>query len=908
MAVLLQAAIESPMPATAVAADEFAEYFVPTATSAATSRRSIQPPLAIQTPGSPPADDTTAATAIALLPTVSPLPMQAGAATPVRGSPAPLSADTVAELAVAAAEAAALRAVIKDLEHTAVVAAQAAENAQLRREMAHMQAMHEQRLQSDAVLRKALEAAIVPPTIMPPTSAIAPPSDAAALGKLLNTQLLALITPKLAAAHILDDQSSIEEVSDWAMRVLSAAAVVRGGKDFQLAAAIVLDLPGQHAIADSDSFLRRQVEEILTTCRNVADAGRDSEDDISVADSGSSSGRSSATSRDIFSGKNAAARRDLYNCVLECVSGGDIPHQDMATWSIIDKYSHSYFIAALADGGGRMLAAARKQATFLGSLAAALNIARHNTSTKLQRNFKILLGKTDYTNKDGNFIGVTPTSVMFQLIEDLDTRREAMRIIQEHVVALVCELAMQSMPIGAQGTGVATAFDSLKQEINVAATNDASIQEVQELIHTAIAKFGTNEPTGAMVVPEVTSPYLFGSKEVSAVSHAAEVKGGKGGTGKGRGKGTGDHRPLCLYGAQCKNYGTWTGCQDRHNDMDMTAMQVALGDKFISAAHRRRLLNEKNQTADMPTAMQTPVSQTAQQPAQQGPRNGDDIAVASMLQFAEHARHAKAMQALVKAAPVPRSAQQPPVPQPEPTAAADKLTEAAKFLAMLKKTQDEFDGSGTQQHSGAAVSDQRHFAISSLPIMQEASSVIPPGPATSHVIDGQYDVLLAENAQLRGVITILAACGHHAATSLSSSPLYEQPVSAATSLMPVACSDNVNAPVRINGYDPNIIMPPIIDAAFPPMRASHVATSTIRAIHVATGPKRKRRTNHMTSGGEWTGATMQTTMGVSRTVLQQARIESAARMAASKAYAAPLRPVPTFSAATHNRRLSQRPV
>ena len=228
MAVLLQAAIESPMPATAVAADEFAEFFVPTATSAATSRRSIQPPLAIQTPGSPPADDTTAATAIALLPTVSPLPMQAGAATPVRGSPAPLSADTVAELAVAAAEAAALRAVIKDLEHTAVVAAQAAENTQLRRDMAHLQAMHEQRLQSDAVLRKALEAAVVPPTVVPPTSAIAPPSDAAALGKLLNTQLLALITPKLAAAHILDhdDQSSIEDVSDWAMRILSAAAVV----------------------------------------------------------------------------------------------------------------------------------------------------------------------------------------------------------------------------------------------------------------------------------------------------------------------------------------------------------------------------------------------------------------------------------------------------------------------------------------------------------------------------------------------------------------------------------------------------------------------------------------------------------------------------------------------------------
>jgi hypothetical protein len=196
--------------------------------------------------------------------------------------------------------------------------------------------------------------------------------------------------------------------------------------------------------------------------------------------------------------------------------------------------------------------------------------------------------------QDGNFNlkDVTPTSIRFHLMEDIADRREAMRVIEQHVVLvafkLVCELAVQSMPIGAQGTGVATAFDSLKQEINVAATNDASIQEVQEIIHTAIAKFGTNEPTGAMDVPEVTSPYLFGSKEVSAVSHAAERKGTGPGKGRGRGKGTIDHRPLCLHGAKCKNYGTFklTGCQGKHSEVDMTAMQDALAEDFISAANR----------------------------------------------------------------------------------------------------------------------------------------------------------------------------------------------------------------------------------------------------------------------------------------------------------------------------------
>jgi hypothetical protein len=51
------------------------------------------------------------------------------------------------------------------------------------------------------------------------------------------------------------------------------------------------------------------------------------------------------------------------------------------------------------------------------------------------------------TNKDGNFIGVKPTAVMFQLKEDIDDRMEAMRAIQKHVVALVCDLAAKSMPI-----------------------------------------------------------------------------------------------------------------------------------------------------------------------------------------------------------------------------------------------------------------------------------------------------------------------------------------------------------------------------------------------------------------------------------------------------------------------------
>jgi hypothetical protein len=155
MAVLLKAAIGSPMAtpspaaavastpsqAAAVASDEFAEFFVPVGAS---SRLSLQPPRNCQTPGSPPAASANAASAIASLPTVGPLPMPPAALTPIRMSPAPPSAEALT-MATATAEAAELRAIIKDKEHAAVIAAERAENKQLRSDLAHMNAMLAQR-------------------------------------------------------------------------------------------------------------------------------------------------------------------------------------------------------------------------------------------------------------------------------------------------------------------------------------------------------------------------------------------------------------------------------------------------------------------------------------------------------------------------------------------------------------------------------------------------------------------------------------------------------------------------------------------------------------------------------------------------------------------------------------------
>ncbi len=138
-----------------------------------------------------------------------------------------------------------------------------------------------------------------------------------------------------------------------------------------------------------------------------------------------------------------------------------------------------------------------------------------------------------------------------------------------------------------------------------------------------------------MVVPDVTSPYMSDSTDVSAVSHTAsaahfERKGTGKGKGKGKGKGPVDHRPLCLHGSKCENYGTRKGCSEQHTDVDMATMQNALCPEFISRAMRMRLITLHSE--NRPTAAAAAAS----------------------------TGHTGSMQP-----PVPRIAPQPPVPEPE---------------------------------------------------------------------------------------------------------------------------------------------------------------------------------------------------------------------------------------------------
>ena len=82
----------------------------------------------------------------------------------------------------------------------------------------------------------------------------------------------------------------------------------------------------------------------------------------------------------------------------------------------------------------------------------------------MQRNVRILLDPATYTNKNGNLIGVKQTAVMFKLAQDLDARMAAMKIIQRHAVAFVCDMAVRSMPVGVPGSNVATVLDTLGRD------------------------------------------------------------------------------------------------------------------------------------------------------------------------------------------------------------------------------------------------------------------------------------------------------------------------------------------------------------------------------------------------------------------------------------------------------------
>ena len=799
--------------------------------------------------GSPPAAAGGAAPNVALPPAASPLPMPDLISMQAEIDRMAIQAGMQA--ATMQVQAAELKAQAADLKYQALAMQmkEAAHTADMRELTLQMQ-LRDAHAETALAIERAEHAAAL--AVMTRTATVPPGPIMVTASyereKFIGRQLVPFTTAAYIEANRIRPGTSAETISEVALTLLSALTAVDGREQYAGMVGALLNLSLQLDASSAGSVAQVTVRSITAMLAGETDGASEMEED-SMSTIGSSSSASDSPPpprRDIFDGKGADKRRKAFHALQAVLCGvGDVVHPCMVHWAAIDRSLLTILKSLVPATATVMYKVVQRQSTFVGGLEAILLLNGHGIQNRLNECFEVVTQTVDYADTDGTFAGVTATDAMHALIADFQARIAAFEVAKDNSTRFCLQQALKSFPTAIDGE-IASVFNDLKRDLRKADVS-SSTEAVIDIILTTIHTVGATELTGTIIaaVPrQRRNQTILPIIETAASTIYVGGRGGNGGTGKGRGKGTGSHRPLCLHGPKCKNFGTWTGCSSLHTDEDRTEMQRALGDKFVSRDMRMRSL--ALQAENQPTAVQPHVPPIAQRPAQQPPD----------------------------------------APQQGPPAVADKSGQAVAFLAALKQAQDDY--------SGAAVSAQRHFAISSLPIMPETSragsldAVIPPGSATSRVIDVSYDMLLVENAQLRNVITILAACDHHAATSLPSSPLYEQPVSAAMSLISMACSDNINVPIKISGDDPNaIIMPAIIDAALPSTHASHVATDTIRAIHVATGPKRTMRANHMTSRGEWTGATMPTTMGVSRTVLQQARIENAERMAASNEHMQP---------------------
>ena len=109
-----------------------------------------------------------------------------------------------------------------------------------------------------------------------------------------------------------------------------------------------------------------------------------------------------------------------------------------------------------------------------------------------------MVNPADYTNRAGTFDGIRPTMVMTGVGEDITKRLAAFRTIQEHPVAFVVSLALQSMPLGAPGSATQQAFDKFKCKLKVEALKDATVDAILDIIADSAERLGVEEPEGSM--------------------------------------------------------------------------------------------------------------------------------------------------------------------------------------------------------------------------------------------------------------------------------------------------------------------------------------------------------------------------------------------------------------------------
>ena len=921
MAVLLDAigTMATPTPAAAVAADEFAAFMEAAVDPRpAPSRLSFQPRDVIQTPASatdsPPAADSAAAPDVALTPAASSLPRPGHTSMQAAIDGMALQAAMKEQAAELKYQALMMQmkeaAHVADMAHAAQASACAAQAAELKYQALLMQMKEAEHTadmaraaQASACVADAAAAAQLTRTATEPPGPVMVASVKQT--KFIGLQLVPYSTESFITANSIRPGVTAEAISDIVLVLLNALSAVQGQQHYASMIGWLLNLSLRHDVSSAGGSTRLIVGNITAILAGEAGGTSETDDDsTSTGDSYSSASDSPSPPRyDIFDGKAAARKRKALHSLLGILGGvGDIVHTCMVHWAAIDRALLAILKLLVPKTAPIMFKGVQRQSSFVEGLQIVLFQIGHGVKSYLVDCFDVITRPISYANDAGTFDDVTIAAAMHTLIGDFEERIASYGIVKDHAPLFCMVQAMKSFPTASGGSLAGVIYD-LERDLRKADVS-SSPEALVNIILDAIQGIGTTELTGTMQVAVQKQRPNGGVSRATEPAASAMHVGGKGkgmnvaGKGKG-GKGTATlqqgekpyQRPKCLDGSQCKGYGTLEGCSKEHEAEDMAMMQEALGTEFISHAMRLRLLPILKKLVPQPTAATTVTPQQ------------------------------RAEQAALRLAALSGT-------QPTATATVTPQQAALRLQAQIRAAQLNHPQDGSVP-SGAAVPSVPPFALSSVgrdPEKRPSGSIdasilpgYPPGQPPTTTINNFYITVptgksphQAEHAAsvqqsvsrppTSGVIedilqhlapfcfgdfpaytavTMLDACGHHAipstdlshtVPSLPSQSPCEQPVGAATSLMPAAYTESVNMPARTIG-DPDTIIMPLISAA--------ALTSTIRAIPMATGPKRPMRAHHRAGHGEWIGATEPTTMGVSRTVREQARIERAAQIAES---------------------------
>jgi hypothetical protein len=587
----------------------------------------------------------------------------------IRMSPAAHSAEVRAalDMAAASAEAARLHAIIKDLEHDKmvaaintehdkVVAAQAADNSQLRRDMEHMHAIHEQRAQYEleaALMQSRLAAA---PTTLPPPDVPdvdGPAPVAAALTKLIISQLALNNPPAAILANKLAAAANVDRISEIVLRLMQGLHIVSGGAALKVACAILFQLPGLSDMVNTKDVAYQNAMDILSACAHHG-AAEDLDDTSSTSGSDAPDGNLIEERDDIF-GDDDTARR-IYRCLVHYLSGGTggVPHPGMANWGPMSLHLHGYLLPLLDDGPNHKLA--MRQPSFLEVVQQLLLRAKHSVGTRLERDIGIVVNQVAYTNTAGTFEGIMPTDILLAYADDIERRMLSMEALHKHPMALVLSMAEKSLPVGAHGSAVQAMLTKLRRKMNVAAAKKPTLPKILAIIDRTIKQLGSVEPAGDLSAPvpeAIIRPAPGAASALAAAAGAIQPGGGK---GRGKGKGpyrqpgapptteaapiepTGEGPPMppgqrmCSQGSNCDGFGTMKGCDKWHDPKAVQFIRDQHGSNFISKQTRRLVLDLRQ--AERAAALVPP---TAPQPAAPLPVTTAESAPATRAQKAvEH--------------------------------------------------------------------------------------------------------------------------------------------------------------------------------------------------------------------------------------------------------------------------------